>query len=125
MATMADKNLSGDTIKLVRYILLLIKREHECILASGYELIDDDTDDSGFNARIIAGYAKGHQIDEDDRKYLRVSYEVLERYTKQPFRHEQKQVAVLEQIRDAIREKNARPSPSAYTPAPPAAPAAP
>ena len=119
---MADKNLHDDNIKLVRYILLLIKREHECILSSGYEMVDDDTDDSGFNARIIAGYVKGHQLDEDDRKYLRVSYEVLDRYAKQPFKHEQKQVAVLEQIRDAIREKNTRPPVAAYTPAPPAAP---
>lgn len=117
---MADKNLSDDNLKLVRYILLLIKREHECILSSGYELVDDDTDDSGFNARIIAEYVRGHRLEEDDRKYLRVSYEVLERYAKQPFRHEQKQVAVLEQIRDAIREKNARPPVTVYTPAPPA-----
>jgi hypothetical protein len=118
---MADRNLSDDKIKLVRFNLLLIKREHECILADGYELIADDMDESGFNALVIAKYVKGHQLEEDDRKYLRVSYEVLERYAKQEFKHEQKQVAVLEQIRDAIREKSSRGSAALYTPAPPAA----
>jgi len=39
---------------------------------------------------------------EDDKKYLRVYYEILERYPRERFRYEERQIEVLEQIRDKM-----------------------
>lgn len=44
----------------------------------------------------------------DDKKYLRVYFEVLERYTREKFRYEEEQIDVLKEIRDCICEDNIR-----------------
>ena len=41
-------------------------------------------------------------LPEDDKKYLRVYYEVLERYARERFKYEERQIEVLEQIRDKL-----------------------
>jgi hypothetical protein len=43
------------------------------------------------------------RLPEEDKKYLRVYYEVLERYPREKFRYEENQIRVLEQIRDRIK----------------------
>jgi len=43
-----------------------------------------------------------NELDEEDKKYLRVYFEVLERYPRERFRYEERQIEVLEQIRDKI-----------------------
>src|SRR5262245_28534964 len=43
-----------------------------------------------------------HELPEDDKKYLRVYYEVLQRYPREEFRFEQQQIKVLEEIRDRM-----------------------
>lgn len=51
-------------------------------------------------------------LPEGDKKFLRVYYEVLARYTREKFRHDEREVEVLEQIRDVIqdcREKGVAP----------------
>lgn len=115
---MADTNLSDDDVKLVRFVLLTVKREDERILESGDILVTENLDGSGFDAWIIGKYVRKYDIRQEDHKYLRVYFEVLERYSKEPFRHEQKQVRVLEEIRDAIRDKGERPV-VVHTQAPP------
>ena len=46
-------------------------------------------------------------LPEDDKKYLRVYFEVLDRYVREEFRYEEDQIDVLKEIRDAIlRQKN-------------------
>lgn len=40
---------------------------------------------------------------EDDKKYLRVYYEVLDRYVRESFKYEEDQIDVLKEIREAIR----------------------
>jgi hypothetical protein len=42
------------------------------------------------------------KLDEDDKKYLRVFFEVLDRYPREKFRHEERQIEVLEEIRDKL-----------------------
>ena len=41
-------------------------------------------------------------LPDHDKKYLRVYYEVLERYVREKFKYEEDQIKVLEQIRDKI-----------------------
>jgi len=43
-----------------------------------------------------------YALPEDDKKYLRVYYEVLERYARERFKYEERQIEVLEQIRDKL-----------------------
>jgi len=44
---------------------------------------------------------------EDDKKYLRVYFEVLERYKREKFRYEEEQIDVLREIRDEIGKSKA------------------
>jgi len=46
------------------------------------------------------GYLTG--LPDWDKKYLRVYYEVLERYPREKFKYEEQQIRVLEQIRDKL-----------------------
>src|SRR5262249_61980068 len=41
-------------------------------------------------------------LPDDDKKYLRVYYEVLERYPREKFKYEEQQIRVLEEIRDRV-----------------------
>jgi hypothetical protein len=44
-------------------------------------------------------------LPEQDKKYLRVYYEVLDRYPREKFKHEEQQIRVLEEIRDRLPDK--------------------
>jgi len=46
---------------------------------------------------------KINELPEDDKKYLRVYYEVLQRYRRERFRYQERQIEVLEQIRDKLQ----------------------
>lgn len=48
------------------------------------------------------GDRRVHWLPEGDKKFLRVYYEVLARYTRERFKHDERQIEVLEQIRDGI-----------------------
>jgi hypothetical protein len=43
-------------------------------------------------------------IPHEDKKYLRVYYEVLERYPREKFKYEEQQIKVLEEIRDEMKK---------------------
>jgi hypothetical protein len=59
------------------------------------------------------GYPKDYLVDKDgeayltglpdeDKRYLRVYYEVLDRYSREKFKYEEQQIRVLEEIRDKL-----------------------
>ena len=50
------------------------------------------------------GYLTG--IPHEDKKYLRVYYEVLDRYPREKFKYEEQQIRILEQIRDNVKQKS-------------------
>jgi len=41
-------------------------------------------------------------LPHEDKKYLRLFFEVLERFPREDFKHEERQIEVLEQIRDRL-----------------------
>jgi hypothetical protein len=91
----------SNVIKLVEYSVVNIAR------GSGNEnlrcrqmLIRDCTTQEEFNNCIIAEYAKEHP--HVNCKNLRVYYKVLDCWCKRDWDYEETQIAVLEQIRDAI-----------------------
>ena len=103
-----SKDLHDDMLKLVRYKVLFVKREDERVLKEGDELVPDNLDSTGYTAWKIAelektGELKG--IDNKDKKYLRVYYEVLDRYPRERFKYEEDQIEVLREIRDKIPVK--------------------
>ena len=44
-------------------------------------------------------------LPQEDKKYLRLSYEVIERYPRERFKYEEQQIKILEQMRDAMRSQ--------------------
>lgn len=125
-----DTDLSGEMLKLVRYQVLFVRRDCEHAFAETEAMIAESLDGEAFTAWKIAEFMQalgrgeipiperwrnkhyppqecirdGKLIDlpPEDRKYLRLKYEVLDRYPRQSFNHEKRQVRVLKQIRDAI-----------------------
>ncbi len=56
-------------------------------------------------------------LDPDDKKYLRVYYEVLERYPREKFKFEEEQIDVLKDIRDRLPVAPCAPATTAAAPA--------
>lgn len=128
-----DKDLHDDMLKLVRYKLLFVKREYEYAFPEQEDLVSDNMDGSAFTAWKVAEFiqqlAKGktdvpakwgerypsenreHYVKDGklvafpdhDKKYLRVYYEVLDRYPREKFKYEEQQIEVLKEIRDKIK----------------------
>jgi len=143
MSNMDDKDLSGDDLKLVRYKVLFIKRDHEFAFPEREDLVSVDIDETGFTAWKIAEFiqrldetpvpdkwrSKGYpssgtetyirRLPEDDKQYLRVFYQVLDRFPREEASYEADQIKVLEQIRDELARRP--PAPVTAASPPPAA----
>jgi len=149
-----DKDLHDDMLKLVRYKILFVRREYEYAFPEQEDLVSDNMDGSAFTAWKIAefiqdlhrqttrvppkwedknyppkdfikdGYLNG--IPHEDKKFLRVYFEVLERYPREKFKYEEQQIRVLEDIRDSLRGPDTGtttappPSPQSAAPSEPA-----
>jgi hypothetical protein len=129
---MSDTNLSDDLLKLVRYKILFVKRDYETAFPEREDLVYDNMTGEAFTAWKVAefiqrlgteevpskwlkkNYPRAYSdqerkdkqyvksLDEDDKKYLRVYFEVLERYEREEAKYEQQEIDVLKQIRDRI-----------------------
>jgi hypothetical protein len=128
-----DKDLRDDMLKLVRYKVLFVKRDYEHAFPEQEDLVSENMGGEAFAAWKVAefiqrlglgetrvperwrkylgeGYVEdvgGHLVlrglPEEDKKYLRVYFEVLGRYPREKFRYEQDRVSVLEEIRDRLK----------------------
>lgn len=132
-----DKDLHDDMLKLVRYKILFVRREYEVAFPEKEDLVPDNMDGSAFTAWKIAEFIQdvennhvrapqkwidkkypgplkpGDYLDgipHEDKKYLRVYYEVLERYPREKFKYEEQQIKVLEDIRDSLQKPSSGPS---------------
>ena len=63
-----------------------------------------------------SGHLKG--IPDEDKKYLRVYFEVLDRYPREKFKYEEQQIKVLEDIRDRLGSSGGATSTEATEPVP-------
>jgi hypothetical protein len=116
--------LSDDTVKLVAYTIVSLKRDVERVMTEGEGtiIVSDSMSGRAFTSWIIARYAQARrakaekevdpvrrrqletELERDfraDGKYLRVYYVVSHRWHREPLEFEEREVAVLEQIRDA------------------------
>jgi hypothetical protein len=134
---MPDTDLQDDQLKLVRYKVLFVKRDLEHAFMEQEELVPENTNEIGYTAWKIAEFiqhldttdvpdkwksknyppesrgGKIYKLPEDDKKYLRVYYEVLSRYAREKFRYEERQIEILEDI--ANQMKTQRPQGSSQT----------
>jgi hypothetical protein len=127
-----DKDLHDDMLKLVRYKILFVKREYEVAFPEKEDLVSENMDGTAFAAWKVAEFiqqlannstdlpskwgnkypsedrdkyvrdGKLRAFPDEDKKYLRVYYEVLERYPREKFKYEEQQIRVLEEIRDKL-----------------------
>lgn len=140
-----DKDLQDDMLKLVRFKILFVKRDYEYAFPEQEQLVWDNIDGAAFTAWKIAEfiqilgrrktpvpgpwersyppasaeYRDGDTLlgfPEDDKKYLRVFYQVLDRYQREQFRFEEEQVTVLEEIRDRMPAEQNPSSPGSAGP---------
>jgi hypothetical protein len=134
-----DKVLNDDQLKLVRYKILFVKRDFEHAFPEEEALVADNIDASAFTAWKIAEfiqtlakattdvppkwgtypggeYAKTGKlvgIPEDDKKYLRLFYEVLERYPREKFTYEEDHIEELREQTRVLRDISQRMPPPA------------
>src|SRR5438067_1293418 len=114
-------NLQDDSVKLVAYSIVSLKRGHEQILDGGVGqvLVTENMTEKAFRSWILAKYMQEETDDPgtpgtkirrgdekliptEDLKYLRVFYVIPARWPRQPLEFEQKQVEILRSIRDKI-----------------------
>ncbi len=142
------KDLWGDDIKLVKYGIVSLRRCHERTLYGNQILVTIPMTPETFSTWVIACYLQAEDFPVDGRdavarerrnaipyeekRYLRVAYEVLCRWPFEPDDccDDTREIRALHGIRDAILELGAQPAaprslPLALPPAEIAAPAAP
>ncbi len=130
-----DKDLHDDMLKLVRYKILFVKREYEHAFPEMEDLVSDNMDGAAFAAWKVAEFiqhlakqktdaptkwgdkypsenrdtyikeGKLIAFPDHDKKYLRVYYEVLDRYPREKFKYEEQQIEVLKEIRNELKNK--------------------
>lgn len=114
-------SLEDDTVKLVAYSIVSLRRGHERILdgGEGSVIVTDRMTGKEFMSWIVAKYLQ-QEVDvpgqpgkkqrrgdpkllpAEELKYLRVYYVVSNRWPREPLEFEEKQVRVLKEIRDEI-----------------------
>lgn len=121
-AVRRDQDLSGGDVKLVRYSVVSLRRRHERLLAAGYEVVTDSMTRESFATWVVARTIelrdpKIPPIPPADLRYLRVEYEVLERWPrKEKDCCDDEQTEALREILGTLRGFSAGPS----RPVPPA-----
>jgi len=98
-------SLEESGVKLVEYAIVSVRRGAERILpgAGGQVIVTGTMSEETFAIWIIAAYLQSRgPIPPEDRKYLRVSSRVLERWDREPLHFEGLQLLALEGIRRAI-----------------------
>lgn len=110
------RDLGGDEVKLVRFAIVSVRRGHERILPGGLGevLVTNGMTSESFATWVVALYLQSdrfhglpldrrNQISHEDKKYLRVSYLVLDRWPREPLHCQEQQLDRLAGIRDALR----------------------
>jgi len=122
-------NLNDDTVKLIAYSIVSLKRDRECVMpeGEGSVIVTDDMTAETFTSWIIAKYIQKRtreveaqvkkepdvrrksEIREavekeltENHKYLRVYYVVSNRWPREPAEFEEREIARLEEISKAM-----------------------
>lgn len=113
------EDLQDDTVKLIAYTIVSLKRDLERIMDGGKDsiVITENMTGEAFASWILAKYLqqtvpdpadpknkvpRSKLIHPDELKYLRVYYVVSHRWTREPMKFEEREIGVLEGIRDRL-----------------------
>jgi hypothetical protein len=105
---MPNNDLKDDMIKLVRYTIVSTAPDCEKVLYSGEVLVTENISDEAFAAWMISAYfekPEHEKVRHSTKKSLRVSYNVLERWSSEPHRFKKETRKALKQIRHATKAK--------------------
>lgn len=133
-AASRDRDLQDDMLKLVRYKILFVRRDFEHAFPEREDLVYDSMDGSAFAAWKVAEFIQELQkgeisvppkwtarnypdpkyvrngkligLDDEEKKYLRVYYEVLERYVREKFYYEEQQIEILRKIAENMQRSH-------------------
>lgn len=81
--SMSDMDLNDDEVKLVRYRILNLDRGAEQVLASGEELVWENLSSDGYKVWKTAQFMRDNAIADSRLRFLRVWFEVLDRYPRE------------------------------------------
>jgi hypothetical protein len=131
---MPDMDLSDDLLKLVRYKILFVKRNYECAFGEVEEILHDHLTESDFKGWKLAEFAEtvpslqsthlpskwrkylcenGGCLRHEDRKYLRVYFEVLDRFPREELRYEEQTLDRLQGIEYQLKRIGSKLAPDA------------
>src|SRR5689334_8504251 len=99
---MGNQDLNDNNIKLVKYTIVCIDRKHERVLHTDERIVIDPMSHAAFASWMIAEYLQSEPISDEEKKYLRVSFDVLDSWPREAFTYKERQIEVLEQIRDKL-----------------------
>jgi len=101
---MTDTNLNNDQVKLVEYSIVSIERDRERKLYETEKIVVDNMTGEAFATWVIAEFVQEqpHRVTHQEKKYLRVYYNVLDSWARESLHFESKQLDALEGIRRAI-----------------------
>lgn len=122
-STMRDHDLSGDGVKLVRWRVLFTKREYEVAFPEEDAVLTYDAGAAEYGGQKLAEFFAAAQagavprpavwqekdyppgagddgwtIPEEDRRYVRFHFRVVDRFDRQPANYAKDQVEVLREI---------------------------
>jgi hypothetical protein len=108
-------DLDDEMVKLVAYTIVSIQRDRERVMkrGAGTVVVTESMTPEAFSAWRISEYLASdeyEELDEKDKlgpseeKYLRVDYVVSRRWPRQSRGFERRQLAVLDEIREALEE---------------------
>ena len=120
MAGKASSDLTDDTVMLVAYTVVSLKRGYERILegGEGSVIVTTNMESEAFASWILARYlqeevevavhpnqrqSRSTLIAAEELKYLRVHFVICCSWPREPLEFGQTQVATLRDIHDAIR----------------------
>jgi hypothetical protein len=110
----ARGQLADSEVKLIAYFIVSLRPGRERLMPKGADtmVMTDNMSDETFAGYVVARYFQSGAYTElsaeeqaeanADRKYLRVHFNVVRRWPREPRRYDERQIAVLEDIGRAL-----------------------
>jgi hypothetical protein len=77
-------------------------RKHERVLHVDERIVIEPMSHAAFASWMIANYLQTEHISDEEKKNLRVSFDVLDSWPREAFTYQERQIEVLEQRRDKL-----------------------
>ena len=96
-------HLDDEDVKLIPYTIVSIRPLHERAVdgGAGEEVVAEAMTEEAFLSMIIGKYLQsddGRKLDPEDQKYLRVHFEVVHRWPREPRRFREQRIDILRGI---------------------------